>query len=100
MPTLSYASLFVLQALNQGYEFGFDVMEVTGLPSGTVYPALRRMEAQGFVSSQWESETAARKAGRPRRRIYRLSKTGRAQLAEAENRFNAVAQLFPAPRKS
>ncbi len=100
MPTLSYASLFVLQALERGYEFGFDIMDVTGLPSGTVYPALRRLEALGFVTSQWESDTAARKAARPRRRLYRLSKSGKAQLAEAEARFNAVAQLFPSGRKA
>ena len=95
MPTLSYASLFVLQALDQGYAFGFDVMDVTTLPSGTVYPALRRLEALGYVTSAWEPETAARKAGRPRRRMYKLSKDGKAQLAEAESRFRAVSQLFP-----
>ena len=39
-PALSYTALFVLQALAQGYRFGFDIMEVTGLPSGTIYPAL------------------------------------------------------------
>ena len=34
MPALSYASLFVLQALAQGHRFGFDVMDATELPSG------------------------------------------------------------------
>jgi DNA-binding PadR family transcriptional regulator len=100
MSTLSYASLFVLQALDQGYTFGFDVMDVTGLPSGTVYPALRRLEGLGFVTSAWESEVAARKAARPRRRTYTLSKTGKAQLAEADARFRAVAQLFPKTRRT
>jgi hypothetical protein len=32
---LSYTALFVLQALAQGYRFGFDVMDATRLPSGT-----------------------------------------------------------------
>lgn len=100
MPTLSYASLFVLQALDQGHQFGFDVMDVTGLPSGTVYPALRRLEALEYVTSAWESETTARRAGRPRRRTYKLTRAGKAQLAEAETRFRAVAQLFPKTRKA
>ena len=49
MPALSYTALFVLQALAQGYRFGFDIMDATNLPSGTVYPALRRLEAMGLV---------------------------------------------------
>lgn len=95
MPTLSYAALFVLQALAQGHKFGFDVMDATALPSGTVYPALRRLEALGFVESDWEADGKARKANRPRRRYYTLTKTGRHQLTEAEARYRAVAKLFP-----
>jgi PadR family transcriptional regulator, regulatory protein PadR len=95
MPTLSYAALFVLQAIAQGHKFGFDVMDATALPSGTVYPALRRLEALGFVDSDWEDDGRARKANRPRRRNYCLTASGRAQLAEAEARYRAVAKLFP-----
>ena len=94
-PALSYTALFVLQALAQGYRFGFDIMEVTGLPSGTIYPALRRLEALELVTSDWEKDLQARKAGRPRRRYYELSRTGRQQLREAEARFHAVGRLFP-----
>ena len=91
---LSYAALFVLQALAQGHRFGFDVMDATGLPSGTVYPALRRLEAMGLVQSDWEQDGRARQAGRPRRRYYQLTRTGRGQLVEAETRYRAVAHLF------
>lgn len=94
MPTLSYAALFVLQALAQGHRFGFDIMDATGLPSGTVYPALRRLEALGYVASDWEDDAAARDAGRPRRRNYALTKAGRAQRVEAEARYRAVSKLF------
>lgn len=55
-PALSYTGLFVLQALAQGHRFGFEIMEVTGLPSGTIYPALRRLEALDLVRSAWENE--------------------------------------------
>lgn len=95
MPSLSYAALFVLQALAQGHQFGFDVMDATGLPSGTIYPALRRLEAQRYVESRWEPDDAARRANRPRRRYYQLTKSGREQLAEAEARYRAVSKLFP-----
>ena len=94
-PALSYTGLFVLQALAQGYRFGFDVMEVTGLPSGTIYPALRRLEALGLVSSDWEKDVKARKEGRPRRRYYEVTSAGARHLAEAETRFRAVGRLFP-----
>jgi PadR family transcriptional regulator PadR len=94
-PALSYTGLFILQALSQGHRFGFDIMEVTGLPSGTVYPALRRLEALELVTSDWERDLKARKEGRPRRRYYELTKTGKQQLREAEARFHAVGRLFP-----
>jgi len=92
---MSYAALFVLQALAQGRRFGFDIMEATALPSGTVYPALRRLEAQGYVASDWEDDARARRANRPRRRYYTLTRSGREQLAEAEARYRAVSRLFP-----
>ena len=94
-PALSYTGLFVLQALAQGHRFGFDIMEVTGLPSGTIYPALRRLEALELVISDWEKDVSARKHGRPRRRYYELTSAGRRQLAGAEARFHAVQKLFP-----
>src|SRR5262245_53414692 len=92
---LSYTALFVLQALAQGHRFGFDIMDATELPSGTVYPALRRLEAAGLVASSWEADDQARKASRPRRRNYQLTRAGREQLADAEARYRAVARLFP-----
>jgi PadR family transcriptional regulator, regulatory protein PadR len=94
-PALSFTSLFILQALSQGHRFGFDIMEVTKLPSGTIYPALRRLEALELVTSDWEKDLKARKEGRPRRRYYELTAAGKRQLNEAEARFHAVGRLFP-----
>jgi PadR family transcriptional regulator len=94
-PPLSFTGLFVLQAVAQGHRFGFDIMEVTSLPSGTIYPALRRLEALQLVTSGWEKDAKARKEGRPRRRYYELTPAGRQQLGEAEARFRAVGRLFP-----
>ena len=92
---LSFTGLFVLQAVAQGHRFGFDIMEVTELPSGTIYPALRRLEAVRLVTSGWEKDDTARKEGRPSRRYYELTADGRRQLAAAEARYRAVGRLFP-----
>jgi len=94
MASLSYAALFVLQALAQGHRYGFDIMDATELPSGTIYPALRRLESLGYVASDWENDERARRANRPRRRYYTLTKLGTQQLSEAESRYRAVSKLF------
>ena len=95
MGTLSFTSLFVLQAVAQGHKFGFDIMDVTSLPSGTIYPALRRLESQALVRSDWEADKDARDQARPRRRYYELTAAGTTQLAEAGSRYRAVSKLFP-----
>jgi PadR family transcriptional regulator PadR len=91
----SLTGVLILQALAQGYRFGFDIMQVTGLPSGTIYPALRRLESLELVASDWEKDDNARKEGRPRRRYYTLTQMGRRQLKESEARLQAVGRLIP-----
>ena len=49
----------ILQAIGAGYGYGFSVMEMTGLPSGTVYPAMRRLERDELIRSQWERQSIA-----------------------------------------
>jgi hypothetical protein len=51
--SISYNAALVLQALGRGFGYGFDVMRTTELPSGTVYPLLRRLEDAGLVRSRW-----------------------------------------------
>ncbi len=87
---LSFAGAAILQALAHNYRYGFDIMDVTGLPSGTVYPALRRLEQAGFVVSKWEDEESARKDQRPARKYYELTKGGRETLSEAVGRYRGL----------
>jgi DNA-binding PadR family transcriptional regulator len=47
----------ILRAVDAGYGYGFSVMEVTGFPSGTVYPAMRRLERDQRIRSQWERQS-------------------------------------------
>ena len=54
-----------------------------GFPSGTVYPALSRLERDGFVKSAWEDEHEAHSEGRPARRYYKLTAPGVKALADA-----------------
>jgi PadR family transcriptional regulator, regulatory protein PadR len=87
---LTYPTALVLQALLQGHHHGFDIMDATGLPSGTVYPILRRLDAEGCVHSHWEQEGEARKQQRPPRRYYELTSHGRGVAAEAADRYRAL----------
>lgn len=95
MPINDNAAL-VLQAIRRGHRYGFDLMRLTGLPSGTMYPLLRRLEAGGMVRSLWEAKTEAHGEGRPRRREYVLTGVGEAALAEALPRMRERQRLFDA----
>ena len=92
---LSHTVAILLKALSLEYRFGFEIMEVTGLPSGTVYPALRRLERDGFVDSSWEAEDEASKEQRPARRYYTLTRAGREALHTAASRYPMLARLIP-----
>jgi DNA-binding PadR family transcriptional regulator len=65
-----------------GELYGLELVEATGLPPGTIYPIMARLESAGWVSSRWE-ETGPEAKGRPRRRYYRLSADGIAQARSA-----------------
>ena len=87
---LSYNGSLVLQALTQGHAYGFEIMRAAHLPSGTVYPLLRRFEARGLVESEWESDEQVAGEGRPSRRYYRLRPEGRALLSQSIAELRAV----------
>jgi len=93
--TLSYASASILLAIASGYRYGFDVMDMSGLPSGTVYPALRRMEQAGFVASKWEKETIAQKDQRPARKYYAITRAGESALGAAVKLYPLLENVIP-----
>lgn len=51
---------------------------------GTLYKALGRLEDAELVESRWEDPAIAEAAGRPRRRLYRVTSAGRVALAGHE----------------
>ena len=88
--TLSLASAIILRAVHDGHSYGFEIMEATGLPSGTIYPALRRLEQARLIRSDLEAAAAAESAGPPRR-YFRVTAAGKRALEAASNRFPLLA---------
>ncbi len=87
---MSLQTLRVLEAFlgNPRAELsGADVHKDSGLASGTLYPILLRLESAGWFVSRWESIDPAR-AGRPRRRLYRLTSSGLARASEVFAKFS------------
>lgn len=91
---LTHTTALILQALASGSRHGFQIMEVTGLASGTVYPVLRRLEREEAVESEWEDEATAHEAGRRRRRIYGLTASGQLLAERARQRLVATRRLL------
>jgi DNA-binding PadR family transcriptional regulator len=88
---MTYATAMVLYALDRGSRHGFDIIDATGLRSGTVYPLLRRFEDARLVRSKWEPVHIARAENRPPRKYYELTEAAKPMLRFATQRFPAPA---------
>jgi PadR family transcriptional regulator PadR len=101
---LTFATAAILKAVSNGYSFGFDIVDITGMPGGTVYPALRRLEEAGYLTSKWEKERDAHQEARPRRKYYEVTRAGREALAQAVKRYrlleSSTARPIREPRTS
>jgi PadR family transcriptional regulator, regulatory protein PadR len=64
----------------RSWSYGYDLMKVAELPSGTLYPLLARLAEDGWLESRWEESELP---GRPPRQLYRLTATGRLQARRA-----------------
>jgi PadR family transcriptional regulator, regulatory protein PadR len=96
-PKLSHTAAMILQSIHAGYIYGFSVMEMTGLPSGTVYPAMRRLERDGLIQSHWEQQSIADAEQRPLRKYYKLTRTGKSTLEASQKRYPLLTKLMPSP---
>ena len=82
-PRMTLPTLKVLAALMAdplGEHYGLELCRTAGLPGGTIYPVLARLEQAGWLISEWE-DIDEHRAGRRRRRYYRLTDEG-AQRAQ------------------
>ena len=92
---LSHTAAIILQALDAGFVYGFSIMEMTGLPSGTVYPAMRRLERDALIRSQWERQSIADAEQRPARKYYKLTAAGKTTLLASRKRYPLLERLLP-----
>lgn len=73
--------------------YGLELMKITGLPSGTLYPLLARFEKAGWLRSEREGDPPA---GRPARRFYVLTpsgvQNGRLACAELHDQLRPLPQ--------
>ena len=90
MRPLSLSAIAVLSAVSRSVRHGFDIMDATELPSGTVYPALGRLERDGYVRSSWESPDVAQREKRPPRRYYEITANGSRVLAESLEHYRTL----------
>ena len=97
---LSLGTVMVLHALGRGSQYGFDIIEETGLTSGTIYPALDKLERLGLARSKWEDGRVAQRQKRAARRYYRITDRGTRTLIDEMERNRALAQIDAGAIKS
>jgi PadR family transcriptional regulator len=91
--------LLILRTLASGPNHGFAIArriqqvskEVLRVEEGSLYPALHRLEVQGWIASDWRVTENNRTA-----KYYRLTRTGRTQLEREATRWNAIAEAIAA----
>ena len=72
--------------------YGLELAKRTGLKSGTVYPALGRLERDGYVRSKWESHAVAQREKRPPRRYYEITAAGSRALATSVEHYRTLGE--------
>lgn len=75
-----------------GETYGFEIAQATGLPSGTIYPILRRLEDDGVLSARWGVVEAS--GQRRRRRYYALTAKGHRTAQEATSGNRAALRML------
>jgi PadR family transcriptional regulator len=89
--------LIVLQTLRWGPRHGYGIAqmiransrEVLQVDTGSLYPALHRLERQKLIEADWEMSE-----NRQRVRVYRLTAAGRKQLAAERSKWEQLAEAM------
>jgi len=90
---LGLSTLTVLHSVYGGCRYGFDVIDATGLQSGTVYRALSKLEERGLLRSHWEPANEALREKRPRRKYYEVTPDGEVELAASREQLLTLVKL-------
>ena len=89
--------MLILKSLTRGGMHGYGIAEhirqlsdeVLSVEEGSLYPALQRLQIQGWIASEWGHSINNRRA-----RYYRLTTAGRKQLGHAESSFARLIQAI------
>jgi len=89
--------LIILQTLRWGPRHGYGIAqmiregsrEALQVDTGSLYPALHRLERQGAIAADWEMSE-----NKQRVRVYRLTAAGRRQLVQERSRWEQLAQAI------
>ena len=87
-------NMLILQVLSRGKANGYEVAKriedrsdsALIVDHGSLYPALRRMEANGWITASWEMSATNRRA-----RYYSLTAAGHKQVAVERSRWSATS---------
>ncbi len=85
--------MLILQTLQWGSQHGYAIAnairaksgDLLRVETGSLYPALHRLERQGWVKSEWKLTEASQRA-----KYYRLTPAGRKQLASERDRWTQL----------
>jgi transcriptional regulator len=86
--------ILILEAVEHQPDHGYAIAQrikerssgILDFREGTLYPALHKLESEGAVESYESAEK-----GRPRR-YYRITRTGRAELAKGRSEWNRISR--------
>lgn len=81
----------------RSWRYGYDLMKVAELSSGTLYPLLARLTEDGWLESRWEESEFP---GKPPRQLYRLTAAGRVQARSALERAQVSWLRRPIAREA
>jgi len=89
--------LLILQTLQWGPQHGYSIStairagskDVLLVETGSLYPALHRLERQGFVKASWETSV-----NKQRTRVYRLTPSGKRQLVAERSRWETLSSAI------
>jgi PadR family transcriptional regulator, regulatory protein PadR len=100
-PRMTLQTLAILKVLLSdlsSQHYGLEIAHAAGLPSGTLYPILARLERAGWVTSEWEQLDSTNLSGRGRhpRRYYRISPKGAERAREELRKAAHLLGVDPA----
>ena len=94
--------LIILQTLRWGPQHGYGIshainsasLEAFKVETGSLYPALHRLEKRGWVAAEWKTSEKKQRA-----KYYRLTTSGRRQLASEQSRWTQLVDAMTALMK-